>query len=324
MRRRFWIATVLALCCGDGAVAQEFPARTVTMIVPSAPGGTLDALGRLMAQGMAETLGQNVVVENVSGAGSIVGMQRLVRSAPDGYTIGFGNLGSLAANVAITKELGFDPRKDLTPIGIVANVPMVIAASNKSGARDLGTLLARIRERGDGVTFGTPGTGTTGHLAPAYLLSLTRLQATLVPYRGAGPAMSDLASGTVDAVIDQTVTMIPAHRGGTARALAVTGSQRLAQLPDVPTFAEAGVPEFDMVIWNAIVGPRDIPAPAARRLGEAVEAALASPAVASRFAELATTAPAPEERGPEVLRRRIAADVERWIQVVKDAGITPQ
>ncbi|MDJ0388726.1 tripartite tricarboxylate transporter substrate binding protein [Roseomonas sp. E05] len=294
------------------------------MIVPSAPGGTLDALGRLMAQGMAADLGRNVVVENVSGAGSLVGMQRLVRSTPDGHVIGFGNLGSLAANVAVTKELGFDPRQDLTPISIVANVPMVIAASTQSGVRDLKTLLSRIRERGEGVTFGTPGTGTTGHLAPAYLLSLTGLRATLVPYRGAGPAMSDLAAGTVDAVIDQTVTMIPAHQGRTAVALAVTGSQRIPQLPEVPTFAEAGVPGFDMVIWNAIAGPKGIPQPAVQRLVQAVEAALASPAVTSRFADLATTAPPPEERGPEALRQRIATDVDRWIRVVREAGITPQ
>lgn len=324
MRGLFRCAAILALCCGGPALAQEFPARPVTMIVPSAPGGTLDALGRLMAQGMAADLGQNVVVENVSGAGSIVGMQRLVRSPADGYVIGFGNLGSLAANVAITRELGFDPRQDLTPISIVANVPMVIAVSNKSGVRDLAALLSRIRERGDGVTFGTPGTGTTGHLAPAYLLSLTKLQATLVPYRGAGPAMGDLASGTVDAVIDQTVTMIPAHRGNTAFALAVTGPQRLAQLPDVPTFAEAGVPGFDMVIWNAIVGPRGIPEAAQQRLVRAVEAALASPNVTARFADLATTAPPAEERGPEVLRRRIAEDVDRWIRITREAGITPQ
>lgn len=324
MRGALHCAALLALWCASPALAQDFPSRPVTMIVPSAPGGTLDALGRLMAQGMAAELGQNVVVENVSGAGSIVGMQRLVRSNADGHIIGFGNLGSLAANVAITRDLGFDPRQDLTPVSIVANVPMVIAASPQSGVRDLGTLLSRIRERGDRVTFGTPGTGTTGHLAPAYLLSLTGLQATLVPYRGAGPAMGDLASGTVDAVIDQTVTMIPAHRGNTAFALAVTGPQRLAQLPEVPTFAEAGVPGFDMVIWNAIVGPRGIPEPALRRLVRAVEAALASPNVTARFADLATTAPPPEERGPEVLRQRIAADVERWVGIVRAAGITPQ
>ena len=323
MRARLLLGCILALCAG-AARAQDYPTRPVTMIVPSAPGGTLDALGRLMAQAMAADLGRNVVVENVSGAGSVVGMQRLVRSDPDGYTIGFGNLGAMAASLAITKNLGFDPRQDLTPISIVANVPMVIAASPKSGIRDLTTLLARIRETGDGVTFGTPGTGTTGHLAPAYLFTLTGHKAMLVPYRGAGPAMSDLAAGTVDAVIDQTVTMIPAHLGKTAVALAVTGDKRLAQLPDVPTFAEAGVPSFDMVIWNAIAGPKGMPQAVVQRLLRSIEASLASPNVVARFADLASEAPPAAQRGPEAMRARIAADVERWQQVVKASGMVLQ
>jgi tripartite-type tricarboxylate transporter receptor subunit TctC len=230
MRARLWLGCLLAFC-GGAAMAQDYPTRTVTMIVPSAPGGTLDALGRLMAQAMSPDLGRTVVIENVTGAGSLVGMQRLVRSDPEGYVIGFGNVGSMAANVATTRDLGFDPRTDLTPISIVANVPMVLAASPRSGLRDLATLVSRIRERGEGVTFGTGGAGTTGHLAPAFLFTLIGAKGMLVPYRGAGPAMSDLAAGTVDVVIDQTVTMIPAHLGRTAVALAVTGNVRAAQLP---------------------------------------------------------------------------------------------
>ncbi|MBB5696259.1 Bug family tripartite tricarboxylate transporter substrate binding protein [Muricoccus pecuniae] len=306
------------------AEAQDYPARTITLIVPSAPGGTLDALARLLAQGMGADLGRTVVVENVTGAGSVVGTQRLVRSEPDGYTIGFGNLASMAATVALGADPTFDPRRDLTPISIVAEVPMVIAASPRSGVRDLRSLVERIRARGEEVSFGTPGTNTTGHLAPAYLLSILNAKAMLVPYRGAGPAMSDLAAGTVEAVIDQTVTMIPAHQGRTAVALAVTGAQRIPQLPEVPTFAEAGVPAFDMVIWNAIAGPRDMPQARVDRLLKAIEAALASPAVASRFADLATTAPPPGERGPAAMRARIEADVARWTEVVGKAGLAPR
>jgi tripartite-type tricarboxylate transporter receptor subunit TctC len=323
MRARLWLGCFLAFG-GGTATAQDYPTRTVTMIVPSAPGGTLDALGRLMAQAMSPDLGRTVVIENVTGAGSLVGMQRLVRSDPEGYVIGFGNVGSMAANVATTRDLGFDPRTDLTPISIVANVPMVLAASPRSGLRDLATLVSRIRERGDGVTFGTPGAGTTGHLAPAYLFTLIGAKAMLVPYRGAGPAMSDLAAGTVDVVIDQTVTMIPAHLGRTAVALAVSGSARAAQLPDVPTFAEAGVPGFDMVIWNAIAGPKGMPSAVAQRLLRAIEAALATPAVASRFADLATAMPPPAQRGPEAMQRQIAADVDRWTQVVRSSGMALQ
>jgi tripartite-type tricarboxylate transporter receptor subunit TctC len=190
--------------------------------------------------------------------------------------------------------------------------------------RDLQELLARIRERGEGVTFGTAGLGTTSHLAPALLMHLTGLKATLVSYRGAGPAMNDLAAGVVDAVIDQTVTMIPAHRGRTAVALAVSGAGRVPQIQEVPTFAEAGVPAFDLVVWNAIAAPRGTPPAVVERLAAAVEAALADEELRRRLSELAAVPPAPEERGPEPLRRRIASDVERWTAIVQAAGIARQ
>jgi tripartite-type tricarboxylate transporter receptor subunit TctC len=207
---------------------------------------------------------------------------------------------------------------------MAAHVPMVIAASPQSGVRSLSALLARIRERGEAATFGTAGLGTTSHLAPALLLHLTGLRATLVSYRGAGPAMNDLAAGVVDAVIDQTVTMIPAHRGGTAVALAVSGSRRAPQLPDVPTFAEAGVPAFDLVVWNAFAAPRDTPQPIIQRLAAAVEGALADAELQRRLADLAAIAPAPEERGPAPLGQRINADAERWIAVATAAGLARQ
>jgi tripartite-type tricarboxylate transporter receptor subunit TctC len=301
-----------------------FPQRTVTLIVPSAPGGTLDALARFFAQAMAPGLGQNVVVENVGGAGGLIGMQRVMRAEPDGHIIAFGNMGIMAAFAATNPNAGYDPRRDLAPVGLAAHVPMVLSASPQSGVRDLRTLLARIRERGGSSTFGTAGLGTTSHLAPALLMHLTGLKATLVSYRGAGPAMNDLAAGVVDAVIDQTVTMIPAHRGGTAVALAVSGQQRAPQLPEVPTFAEAGVPTFDLVVWNAIAAPRGTPAAIIDRLAASMEAALASEELSRRLTELAALPPAPEERGPGPLRQRIAADAARWIEVVRASGMQVQ
>jgi len=301
-----------------------FPQRTVTLIVPSTPGGTLDALARFFAQAMAPSLGRPVVVENVAGAGGLVGMQRVMRADADGHTLAFGNMGVMAAFVATNPHAGYDPRRDLAPVGMAAHVPMVIAASPQSGVRDLRGLLARIRARGDRATFGTAGLGTTSHLAPAYLMHLTGVQATLVSYRGSGPAMNDLAAGVVDAVIDQTVTMIPAHRGGTAVALAVSGAQRAPQIPDVPTFAEAGVPAFDLVIWNAIAAPRGTPADVVARLVAAMDAALATEELARRLAELAALAPAASERGPGPLGERIAGDAERWIRVVRETGMAVQ
>ena len=323
--RRALLAVPAAAACPSVLKAQgAWPQRTITLIVPSAPGGTLDALARFYAQAMSPSLGRSVVVENVSGAGGLIGMQRLARAEPDGHTIVFGNMGVLAAFVALNPTSGYDPRRDLAPIGLTAHVPMVIATSPGSGVTDLRTLLDRIRERREGATFGTAGLGTTSHLAPALLLHLTGLKATLVSYRGAGPAMNDLAAGVVDAVIDQTVTMIPAHRGRTAVALAVSGTQRAAQIPEVPTFAEAGVPSFDLVVWNAIAAPRGTPAPVIERLAAAIEAAQADAELRRRLAELAAIAAGPEERGPESLRARIAADAERWIAVVEAAGLGRQ
>ncbi len=326
MRRR----SLLAMAAGASAPAVRaqssgaWPQRTITLVVPSAPGGTLDALARFFAQAMSPALSRAVVVENVGGAGGLIGMQRAARAEPDGHTIVFGNMGVMAASVALNPDSGYDPRRDLAPVGIAAHVPMVLAASPQSGVRDLQELLARIRERGEGVTFGTAGLGTTSHLAPALLLHLTGLKATLVSYRGAGPAMNDLAAGVVDAVIDQTVTMIPAHHGRTAVALAVSGARHVPRIPEVPTFAEAGVPAFDLVVWNAIAAPRGTPPAVVERLAAAVEAALADEELRRRLSELAAVPPAPEERGPEPLRRRIASDVERWTAIVQAAGIARQ
>jgi tripartite-type tricarboxylate transporter receptor subunit TctC len=265
-----------------------------------------------------------VVVENVSGGGGLVGLLRVGRAEADGHTLVFGNMGIFAALVAMNPDGGFDPRRDLAPIGLVAHVPMVLSASPRGGIRTLPALLDHIRRHGERATFGTAGVGTTSHLAPAYLLHLTGLKATLVSYRGAGPAMNDLAAGVVDAVIDQTVTMIPAHRGGTAVALATSARERVPQLPDVPTFAEAGLPAFDLVIWNALAAPRGTPPEVVARLAAAIEAALQDAEMRRRLEELAAIIPPPEERGPEALGARIAGDAAKWIEVVRQTGLARQ
>jgi tripartite-type tricarboxylate transporter receptor subunit TctC len=324
MHRRSFLAMAATAAAPARAQTGGWPQRTVTLVVPSAPGGTLDALARFFAQAMSPPLGRGVVVENVSGAGGLIGMQRAARAEPDGHTLVFGNMGVMAASAALNPDPGYDPRRDLAPVGMAAHVPMVLAASPQTGVRDLGGLLARIRERGESTTFGTAGLGTTSHLAPALLLHLTGLKATLVSYRGAGPAMNDLAAGVVDAVMDQTVTMIPAHRGRTAVALAVSGARRVPQLPEVPTFAEAGVPAFDLVVWNAVAAPRGTPTAVVERLAAAVEAALADGELRRRLSDLAAVPPDREERGPEPLRRRIASDVERWTAIAQAAGIARQ
>lgn len=303
------------------AVAQNFPNRSITLVVAAAAGGTTDVLARIVAQRMGEDLGQSVVVENVTGGGATIGTRRVVRSDADGYTLIFGNVGSLAANVWIFPQLGFDPRQDLAPVGLVAIVPMVLSVSKKSGLRDLASLLAALKAKPGALNFGHAGPGTTGHLAAITFLYVTKTQAHDIPYRGAGPAINDLVAGTIDAVIDQTVTMIPMHNGGNVTALATTSSSRLAQMPDVPTFTEAGVPAFDLTVWNAIEAPGATPKPVLERLESSLKTALADPDLRRRFTELAADIPEPGQMGAEPLRRLIASDIERFGPIIRAVGV---
>ena len=316
---------LLAFACLAGqASAQTFPNRPVTLVVAAAAGGTTDVLARLVARSMGENLGQSVIVENVVGGGATVGTRRVVRAEPDGYSLIFGNMGSLAANLWLFPQLGFDPRQDLAPVGLVAIVPMVLSVSKKSGVSDLAGFLAKLKSSEKGVNFGHSGPGTTGHLATATFLYVTGTKATDIAYRGAGPAINDLLSGVIDAVVDQTVTMIPLHTGGSVTAIGVSSKARIPQLPDVPTFAEGGAPQFDLTVWNAIAAPAATPKPVLDRLETSLRSALADPELQKRFAELAAQPPAPEEQGAAPLAKLIASDVERFGTIIKAVGIKGQ
>ncbi|POR50972.1 tripartite tricarboxylate transporter substrate-binding protein [Bosea psychrotolerans] len=317
------LIALAALLAPAAASAQTYPTRPVTMIVPFAPGGTTDILARIVAETMGRELGQNVLVENVGGAGGRTGTERVVKAQADGYIILFGNMGPMAASKALFKDQRYDPRSDLAPIGLVSDVPMVLAASKASGVTDLKGLLARMREKGEAVTFGTAGYGATSDMAPNLLLHQTKLKATIVPYQGAGPAIRDLTGGFVDAVIDQTVTMLPIHQGGLVTALAVSGPRRIPQAPDLPTFTEAGLPEFGMTVWNAISVPKATPGPVIDRLIAALDATFETASVQKRFEELAVPIPPREERGPAALQKLVDAEVARWAEIFKDGAAKP-
>jgi tripartite-type tricarboxylate transporter receptor subunit TctC len=305
------------------STAQTYPTRPITMIVPFAPGGTTDVLARIVAEAMGQQLGQNVIVENVGGAGGRTGTERVIRVTPDGYTILFANMGPMAASKALFKDQRYDPRTDLAPIGIVSDVPMIIAASKKSGVTDLKTFLGRMKEQGVAVTFGTAGYGATSDLAPNLLLHLTKFKATIVPYQGAGPAIRDLTGGFVDGVIDQTATLLPLDQGGAVKALAVSGGARIPQAPTLPTFAEAGLPDFTMTVWNAIAAPQATPPAILERLVAALDASLDGPVVQKRFEELAVPVPPKSARGPKPLAALVSVEVERWATVFKEAQAKP-
>jgi tripartite-type tricarboxylate transporter receptor subunit TctC len=305
------------------ANAQGFPTKQVTVIIGVAPGGTLDTLARQIATGLSPLLKQPVVVENVTGAGGLVGFQRLMKADPDGHTLNFSNM-SLLIIPHMHPKGGFDPLADLAPVTGVATVPMVMAVSNKSGIKDLPSLIAHMRRNPGKVNLGNGGPGTTAHLSQSLFLSIVKADAQLIQYRGSGPVLADLMSGVVDGMIDQTVTLMPLHNTKRAHAIAVTASQRLAQMPDVPTFAEGGVPEFDLRIWNGYLAPKGTPRAALERLSAAISQVIDSPEYKDRVEkQLASEIPTPAERGPDAFRRLLEKDAARVSALVKAIGLKP-
>jgi len=305
------------------AGAQTFPSKQITIIVGVAPGGTLDTLARQVALGLSNTLKQSVIVENVTGAGGLVGFQRLLKSEPDGYTLNFSNQ-SLLIIPHLYPKGNFDPLTDLAPLGTVATVPMVMAVSNASGIKDLPALMDYLKRNPGKANFGSGGPGTTAHLAEALFLNMNKVDATLVQYRGTGPALVDLMSGVIDGIIDQTVTIMPLNADKRIRAIAVSSPQRLSQLPDVPTFAEGGVPQFDLRIWNGLVAPKGTPRPVLDKLAAALSQVIDSPEFKDRVEkQLASQTPPMAERGPDAFRKLLEQDSERISSLIKAIGIKP-
>ena len=313
------VATLVFALAG----AQTFPSKQITIIVGVAPGGTLDALARQVALGLSTTLKQSVIVENVTGAGGLVGFQRLLKAEPDGYTLNFSNQ-SLLIIPHLYPKGNFDPLIDLAPLGTVATVPMVMAVSNASGIKDLPALMDYLKRNPGKANFGSGGPGTTAHLAEALFLNMNKVDATLVQYRGTGPALVDLMSGVIDGIIDQTVTIMPLNADKRIRAIAVSSPQRLPQLPDVPTFAEGGIPQFDLRIWNGLVAPKGTPRPVLDKLAAALSQVIDSPEFKDRVEkQLASQTPPMAERGPDAFRKLLEQDSERISSLIKAIGIKP-
>lgn len=298
--------------------AQTYPNKTISIVVPFAAGGTTDILARIVGEGLSRNLGQSVIVENVGGAGGRTGTERVVRAAPDGYTILLGNMGPMAASRGLFRETRYNPKTDLQPIGLVAVVPMVLAVSKASGITNLKDMITQVRAKGEAFSFGSAGFGATSDMAANLFLHLVGTKATVIPYQGSGPAIRDLTGGFVNAVIDQTATMLTLHQGNLVKALAVSGPVRVEQAPDIPTFTESGMPAFTMTVWNAISVPKDTPKPVVERLVKALDAALDDPALQKRFTDIAVPVPPKDQRGPVVLGKLIDTEVDRWAEIFKD------
>jgi tripartite-type tricarboxylate transporter receptor subunit TctC len=320
MRKAIWAALAVVLAFGSTAIAQNFPSRPITIIVPFSAGGPSDAMARILAERMKATLGETVLVENVTGAGGSVGVGRAVRSPPDGYTISFGHLGTHVANGAIYK-LGYDLVADLEPVALLPSNPMIIVSKKEVPATSLKELLAWLKAQPSPPTAGTAGAGSGSHIAGLYFENVAGIKLQYVPYRGTGPAMNDLVAGQIDLIVDQTSNSIGQVRAGNIRAYAITDSKRVESASDIPTVDEAGLPGFHMTLWSGLWVPKDTPKDVVAKLNGAAVDALNDPAVRKQLENLGLQMPPKDKLTPEALGAWQEAEIAKWWPMIKAANV---
>ena len=303
------------------ADAQDFPTKPIRIIVPWAPGGNVDITARTIAPGLGEALGTSIIVENKPGAGGTLGTVQVAKAAPDGYTLTLGSTAAVTISPSVYKGVEYDPVKDLTAIGAINNSALVLTAAPKFPVSNYKEFLAEATRRSGKLSVGTPGIGSTNHLTIALIENLAGIKVLHVPYKGAGPALNDLLANQLDMMVDQLPPSMPHIREGRIKAIAVTSLKRVGELPDVPTFAELGLPNFQANTFTGLFGPAGLPPPVLDKLSAALQKVLAQPAVRERF--LAT--------GVEMLDMSraefalfVKADFEKWLTVVQAAGITAE
>jgi tripartite-type tricarboxylate transporter receptor subunit TctC len=313
-------ALVATLAFGASVRADNFPSHPITIMVPFAAGGPSDAMARILGDRMKTVLGQPLVIENVTGAGGSIGVGRVVRSPADGYTIGFGHLGTHVANGAVYK-LGYDLVADLEPIVMLPSNPMIVVSKNDVPAKTLNELIAWLKSRPEPVTAGTAGLGSGSHIAGLYFENATGIKLQFVPYRGTAPAMNDLVAGQIDMIIDQTSNSINQVRAGTIRAYAVTDDKRVASAPDIPTTDEAGLPGFHMTLWSGLWAPKGTPKEIVAKLNAAAIEALNDPAVQKQFENLGLQMPPENQLTPQALGDWQKAEIAKWWPMIKAAHV---
>ena len=314
------IAIGLGLAASVPASADDYPSHPITMIVPLAPGGSTDVLGRIMAQAMSTRLKQPIIVENVAGAAGTIGVTRAERSAPDGYTVLWGMWGTNVANGAIYK-LPFDLLNDFQPVALVATQPFLIDARKTMPANNLKELVAWLRANADKATMGTSGVGSPSHVAGVLMENLIGVKWQMVSYRSAGLATQDLLAGITDIQLDTPAVSLPHVKSGDLKAYAVTAKERIAVAPDIPTTDEAGLPGFYFSFWHAMWAPKGTPKPIIAKLNAAIVAALQDPDTRKKLADLAQVVYPREQQTPEALYAFQKAEIEKWWPIIKAAGI---
>jgi tripartite-type tricarboxylate transporter receptor subunit TctC len=328
MKRRVLLTAAAAMGVAAmplGAMAQApYPNKPITVVVPFAAGGPTDALARVLTARMGEALGQTMIVDNVGGAGGTIGVNKAAKATPDGYTILFTHMGTLAVNIALYKTLPYDSQKDLEPVGLGGTNPMVLVTKKDLPAKDFKEFEAYVKANQKKAQYGMAGIGAASHLGGLMLNSMMKVDVLEIPYKGTGPALNDLVSGQFDYMVDQAVNVLPQIKGGTIKALGVSTLKRLPQLPDVPTIDEAGLKGYEVTIWNGFFVAKNTPKNVIDTLNKALVTALGDEKVRARLIEQAVDLPEAKDATPEALRAQLKASIDKWVPAIKAAGVEPQ
>ncbi|MDQ2083329.1 tripartite tricarboxylate transporter substrate-binding protein [Xanthobacteraceae bacterium Astr-EGSB] len=323
--RRFkMLAAVLlmggALSAHTPSLAQDYPNRPITMVIPFAAGGPTDVQGRVIAQRMGELLGQQVIIENVGGAGGMTGSARVANAAPDGYTLVLGTVGTHAQGQTLYKKPLYNALTDFTPVALLIEVPIAIVARKDLPVANLKEFVDYSKKNEAKMTFGSAGTGAATHLACVVANMAMGTNITHVPYRGTGPAMQDLQGGRIDFICEIISTAKPQIDGGTIKALAIMTKERSPALPNLPTAGEQGFKGMEAYTWNAIYLPKGVPAAVVKKLHDAATAAVETASVKARLAEFGAVVVAKDRQSPEYLAQFTKAEIEKWAEPIKRSG----
>ena len=327
MKRRILLAAAAAAGIAAtpfAAQAQAYPTKPIQVVVPFAAGGPTDALARILAARMSEVLGQPVLIDNVAGAGGTIGVNKAAKAAPDGYTLLFAHMGTLAVNIALYKTLPYDSQKDLEPVGLGGTNPMVLVAKKDLPAKNFAEFQAWAQANQKKAQYGMAGIGAASHLGGLMLNSMMKVDVLEIPYKGTGPALNDLVSGQFDYMVDQAVNVLPQIKSGNIKALGVSTLKRLPQLPEVPTIDEAGLKGYEVTIWNGFFAPKGTPKEIIAKINQALAAALSDEKIRVRLTELAVDVPDAKDATPEALRNTLKASIDKWVPAIKAAGVQPQ